>query len=192
MGQAAVILKKKVCYTSSTFLKFLFNYLILILICNFTSCPSDKSAGLPVPPSVVTVVANPSPANVQMIYVVFVIVNFVYLTDPLKLTLFCEQKTKTEASNKGVEGAIVNADETWRTCEVKYGSYCLWREENKEPMKDAKVKHMKDLLFVARAYYPSIAKMPSQTKLTRDMKQNIQEFERILSESSADADLPPQ
>ena len=51
---------------------------------------------------------------------------------------------------------------------------------------------MKDLLFVARAYYPSIAKMPSQSKLTRDMKQNIQEFERILSEGSADADLPPQ
>uniref|UniRef100_A0A1J3FYL9 Hexosyltransferase n=1 Tax=Noccaea caerulescens TaxID=107243 RepID=A0A1J3FYL9_NOCCA len=111
-----------------------------------------------------TVVANPSPAS----------------------------NTKIEASVKGDQGAIASADETQRTCEVKYGSYCLWREENKEPMKDAKVKHMKDLLFVARAYYPTIAKMPSQSKLTRDMKQNIQEFERILSESSADADLPPQ
>ncbi|CAN8287254.1 unnamed protein product [Cochlearia groenlandica] len=111
-----------------------------------------------------TVVAKPSPAN----------------------------KPKTEGSSKGSQGAIVIADENQRTCEVQYGSYCLWREENKEPMKDAKVKHMKDLLFVARAYYPSIAKMPSQNKLTRDMKQNIQEFERILSESSADADLPPQ
>ncbi|CAF2123247.1 unnamed protein product [Brassica napus] len=110
------------------------------------------------------VVANPSPAN----------------------------KTITEVSHKGGQGAMVNADETQRTCQVKYGSYCLWREENKEPMKDAKVKHMKDLLFVARAYYPSIAKMPSQSKLTRDMKQNIQEFERILIVSSADADLPPQ
>ncbi|CAD5320768.1 unnamed protein product [Arabidopsis thaliana] len=111
-----------------------------------------------------TVVANPSPAN----------------------------KTKSEASYTGVQRKIVSGDETWRTCEVKYGSYCLWREENKEPMKDAKVKQMKDQLFVARAYYPSIAKMPSQSKLTRDMKQNIQEFERILSESSQDADLPPQ
>ncbi|XP_018476300.1 probable galacturonosyltransferase 7 isoform X2 [Raphanus sativus] len=110
------------------------------------------------------VVANPSPAN----------------------------KTKTEVSHKGGQGAIVNADETQRTCQVKYGSYCLWREENKEPMKDAKVKHMKDLLFVARAYYPSIAKMPSQSQLTRDMKQNIQEFERVLIVSSADDDLPPQ
>nr|VDD15483.1 unnamed protein product [Brassica oleracea] len=110
------------------------------------------------------VVANPSPAN----------------------------KTKTEVSYKGVHRAVVSVDESQRTCQVKYGSYCLWREENKEPMKDSKVKHMKDLLFVARAYYPSIAKMPSQSKLTRDMKQNIQEFERILSESSADGDLPPQ
>ena len=106
--------------------------------------------------------------------------------------LFCEQKTKTEVSYKGVQRAVVSVDESQRTCQVKYGSYCLWREENKEPMKDSKVKHMKDLLFVARAYYPSIAKMPSQSKLTRDMKQNIQEFERILSESSADGDLPPQ
>ncbi|KAF2579170.1 hypothetical protein F2Q68_00001635 [Brassica cretica] len=101
-------------------------------------------------------------------------------------------KTITEVSHKGGQGAMVNAVETQRTCQVEYGSYCLWREENKEPMKDAKVKHMKDLLFVARAYYPSIAKMPSQSKLTRDMKQNIQEFERILIVSSADADLPPQ
>ena len=106
--------------------------------------------------------------------------------------VFCEQKTITEVSHKGGQGAMVNAVETQRTCQVEYGSYCLWREENKEPMKDAKVKHMKDLLFVARAYYPSIAKMPSQSKLTRDMKQNIQEFERILIVSSADADLPPQ
>lgn len=128
-----------------------------------------------------------------MDYVVSVVVIFITLTNCLKLTLFCLiQKTKTEASHKGVQGTIVSADETWRTCEVKYGSYCLWREENKEPMKDAKVKQMKDQLFVARAYYPSIAKMPSQNKLTRDMKQNIQEFERILSESSQDADLPPQ
>ncbi|KAF8089930.1 hypothetical protein N665_0494s0035 [Sinapis alba] len=142
-------------------------------VMNGTSITDSKNRGLPVSPAVV---AKPSPAN----------------------------KTKTKASykgvhgaivntsHKGVQGAIVNADETQRTCQLKYGSYCLWREENKEPLKDAKVKHMKDLLFVARAYYPSIAKMPSQSKLTRDMKQNIQEFERILSEGSADADLPPQ
>ncbi|KAJ4891933.1 putative galacturonosyltransferase 7 [Raphanus sativus] len=140
-------------------------------VMNGTSKTDSKKRGLPVSPAVVV---KPSPAN--------------------------KTKTKAVTSYKGVQGktsnasykGIVNADETQRTCQLKYGSYCLWREENKEPLKDAKVKHMKDLLFVARAYYPSIAKMPSQSKLTRDMKQNIQEFERILSEGSADADLPPQ
>ena len=137
------------------------------------------------------VVANPSPANVLSGFCS--IHFFSWLLSPIRLkVLFCEQKTKIEVSYKGVHRAVVSVDESQRTCQVKYGSYCLWREENKEPMKDAKVKHMKDLLFVARAYYPSIAKMPSQSKLTRDMKQNIQEFERILSESSADGDLPPQ
>lgn len=57
-------------------------------------------------------------------------------------------------------------------------------------MKDSVVKRLKDQLFVARAYYPSIAKLPSQDKLTWELKQNIQEFERILSESTIDADLP--
>ncbi|KAG9133603.1 hypothetical protein Leryth_023094 [Lithospermum erythrorhizon] len=59
-------------------------------------------------------------------------------------------------------------------------------------MKDSMVKKMKDLLFVARAYYPSIAKMPSLDKLTQEMKLNIQDFERVLSETSTDKDLPSQ
>lgn len=54
------------------------------------------------------------------------------------------------------------------------------------------VKKLKDQLFVARAYYPSIAKLPAQEKLSRELKQNIQELERIFSESTTDADLPPR
>lgn len=53
------------------------------------------------------------------------------------------------------------------------------------------VKKLKDQLFVARAYYPSIAKLPAQDKLSRQLKQSIQELEHVLSESSTDADLPP-
>uniref|UniRef100_A0A2N9F691 Hexosyltransferase n=1 Tax=Fagus sylvatica TaxID=28930 RepID=A0A2N9F691_FAGSY len=45
---------------------------------------------------------------------------------------------------------------------------------------------------LSRAYYPSIAKLPRQDRLSRELKQNIQELERVLSESSTDADLPPQ
>ncbi|KAI9082283.1 hypothetical protein K1719_035706 [Acacia pycnantha] len=59
-------------------------------------------------------------------------------------------------------------------------------------MKDDMIKKLKDQLFVARAYYPSIAKFPAQDKLSREMKHNIQELERVLSESTTDADLPPQ
>ncbi|CAH8315736.1 unnamed protein product [Eruca vesicaria subsp. sativa] len=140
---------------------------------NRTSTSHSKKRGVPVSPAIV---AKSSPAN----------------KTKTEASYKGVQVNKVNASYKGVQGAIVSADETQRTCQLKYGSYCLWREENKEPLKDAKVKHMKDLLFVARAYYPSIAKMPSQSKLTRDMKQNIQEFERILSEGSADADLPTQ
>lgn len=59
-------------------------------------------------------------------------------------------------------------------------------------MKDAMIKKLKDKLFVARAYYPSIAKLPTQDQLSRELKQNIQDLERVLSESTTDADLPPQ
>ncbi|KAK1563818.1 hypothetical protein Q3G72_033308 [Acer saccharum] len=95
-------------------------------------------------------------------------------------------------SNTGIAGTVkvTDADEN-ENCELKFGSYCLWRKEHREDMKDSMVKKLKDQLFVARAYYPSIAKLPSQNKLTRDMKQNIQELERVLSESATDVDLPP-
>ncbi|KAH0466314.1 hypothetical protein IEQ34_006417 [Dendrobium chrysotoxum] len=78
-----------------------------------------------------------------------------------------------------------------KSCELEFGSYCLWSKEHKEAMKDAIVKRLKDQLFVARAYYPSIAKLQGQENLSREMKQNIQEHERILSEAISDADLPP-
>lgn len=83
-------------------------------------------------------------------------------------------------------------DESEGFCELKYGSYCIWREENREEMQDSMVKKLKDQLFVARAYFPSIAKIPAQSKLSGELKQNIQEVERVLSESTTDADLPPE
>lgn len=83
-------------------------------------------------------------------------------------------------------------DESGKPCEWKFGSYCIWRQENREVIKDSMVKKLKDQLFVARAYYPTIAKLPTQSKLTQEMKQNIQELERVLSESTTDLDLPLQ
>lgn len=59
-------------------------------------------------------------------------------------------------------------------------------------MIDSMVKKMKDRLFVARAYFPSIAKLHAHEKLSRELRQNIQDFERILSETTTDTDLPSQ
>ncbi|KAG9443428.1 hypothetical protein H6P81_014768 [Aristolochia fimbriata] len=81
-------------------------------------------------------------------------------------------------------------DETEASCQLEFGSYCLWRDEHKEKMQDSEVKLLKDQLFVARAYYPTIAKLPAQDKLSREMKMNIQEYERMLSETTTDSDLP--
>ncbi|GAB2236011.1 hypothetical protein Droror1_Dr00026460 [Drosera rotundifolia] len=96
-------------------------------------------------------------------------------------------------SSSDTRMAIVqNPDENELSCELRFGSYCLWRREYRVDMKDSMVKTLKDRLFVARAYYPSIAKLPAHDKLSQEMKQNIQEFERILSEATSDADLPFQ
>ena len=92
----------------------------------------------------------------------------------------------------GKAGMKAGVDESEGLCELKYGSYCIWREENREEMKDSTVKKLKDQLFVARAYFPSIAKIPAQNKLSHELKQNIQELEHVLSESTTDAYLPPE
>lgn len=97
-----------------------------------------------------------------------------------------------DGGNEIVDSVKGMADEGGNLCEIKFGSYCLWRKENREDMRDFMVKNLKDQLFVARAYFPSIAKIPAQNKFSRELKQNIQEFERILSESTTDADLPFQ
>ncbi|KAF8652492.1 hypothetical protein HU200_062827 [Digitaria exilis] len=78
-----------------------------------------------------------------------------------------------------------------KSCEHEYGSYCIWSTEHREVMKDAIVKRLKDQLFIARAHYPSIAKLKQHEIFTRELKQSIQEHERMLSDTITDNDLPP-
>lgn len=106
------------------------------------------------------------------------------------MNLLQKEKVVTVETTDIVKG--VNGDESKKSCQLEFGSYCVWRKEHKEDMKDSMVKKLKDQLFVARAYFPTIAKLPAQDKLSREMKQNIQDFERIFSEASTDADLPLQ
>ncbi|KAL9238851.1 hypothetical protein vseg_013223 [Gypsophila vaccaria] len=101
--------------------------------------------------------------------------------------------TSNKVSVKSPVQAIQQAravDDSEMSCELKFGSYCLWRREHKQVVIDSMVKKMKDRLFVARAWFPSIAKLPAHEKLSRELRQNIQDFERILSETSTDAELP--
>ncbi|KAG1338205.1 Hexosyltransferase [Cocos nucifera] len=96
-----------------------------------------------------------------------------------------DRENRKENHSKGAAG-----DEMEKPCQLEFGSYCIWSMEHKEVMKDYIVKRLKDQLFVARAYYPSIAKLQGQEKLSRELKLNIQEHERMLSEAISDADLP--
>ncbi|GMI89898.1 galacturonosyltransferase 7, LIKE GLYCOSYL TRANSFERASE 7 [Hibiscus trionum] len=110
---------------------------------------------------------------------------------PIPPQVVMQPVTNKNTSNvNGKARTKAGADESGGLCELKYGSYCIWREENREAMQDSMVKKLKDQLFVARAYFPSVAKMPTQNKLSGELKQNIQEFERVLSESTTDVDLP--
>jgi alpha-1,4-galacturonosyltransferase len=80
--------------------------------------------------------------------------------------------------------------ENVKSCQVEFGSYCVWSEENKERMKYSTVKRVKDQLFVARAYYPTIAKQTEMSKLALEMKQRMQDHEQMLSKVISDPDLP--
>ncbi|ONK60552.1 uncharacterized protein A4U43_C08F19790 [Asparagus officinalis] len=51
---------------------------------------------------------------------------------------------------------------TQKSCQLQFGSYCLWSQEHKEVMKYSLVKRMKDQVFVARAYHPIFVKLKDE------------------------------
>ena len=81
------------------------------------------------------------------------------------------------------------SDDSNKACEVALGSYCIWRNEQREVVADATVRVLKNQLFLARAYYPSIIKHRNREKLQQELKKHIQDIEHMLSEATADADL---
>ncbi|XP_019162747.1 PREDICTED: probable galacturonosyltransferase 7 isoform X2 [Ipomoea nil] len=86
----------------------------------------------------------------------------------------------------------IEAEMSSNMCDLKFGSYCTWHREHTEQVNDFFVRKMKNLLFEARAYYPSIAKLPAFRKLSDDMKKHIQDFEHLLNLATTDNDLPPR
>jgi alpha-1,4-galacturonosyltransferase len=120
------------------------------------------------------------------------VIHFVMLLKPLEFVFNMLWQNAVTTGTDEITKHKRSAFEESEKCELRFGGYCHWCDEHRESMKDFMVNKLKDQLFVARAYYPTIAKLLSQEKLTNEMRQNIQELERILSESSTDADLPPQ
>lgn len=82
------------------------------------------------------------------------------------------------------------SDDPDKACEVALGSYCIWRNEHRVEVADATVRLLKNQLFLARAYYPSIIKHRNREKIQQELRKHIQDIERMLSEATADADLP--
>ncbi|KAM0834441.1 hypothetical protein ACQ4PT_063595 [Festuca glaucescens] len=111
-------------------------------------------------------------------------------TEPPKAVNESTQRTSEVSNARKRRGAKADEVENSKACQLEFGSYCIWSTEHKVIMKDSVVKRLKDQLFVARSYYPSIAKLQGQELLTQEMKQNIQDHERVLSASAVDADLP--
>lgn len=110
---------------------------------------------------------------------------------------FVPSETASSSNSKDEQEAGKNniakgsaADANVKSCQLEFGSYCLWSKEHKQVMKDSLVKRLKDQVFLARAYYPTIAKLKGQEKFARQMKQNIQDHEKMLSDAISDPDLP--
>ncbi|KAJ4767069.1 Hexosyltransferase [Rhynchospora pubera] len=100
-------------------------------------------------------------------------------------------KTETDINETGnYQKNMLSGGQNVKSCQLKFGSYCTWYEENKQKMKDSTVKRIKDQLFVARAYYPTIVKLNETSKLALEMRQRIQVYEQMLNKVISDLDLP--
>ncbi|KAH9309080.1 hypothetical protein KI387_036991, partial [Taxus chinensis] len=95
-----------------------------------------------------------------------------------------QSNLKTNASGNGL------SDDMDKVCEAALGSYCKWSSVHREEMGDSLVKVLKNQLFLARAYYPSIIKHRNREKIQHELRHHIQSIEHMLSEATADADLP--
>ncbi|RXI01657.1 hypothetical protein DVH24_015006 [Malus domestica] len=53
-----------------------------------------------------------------------------------------ENKSKACDSAQVIDYAKGGVDQSGKSCELKFGSYCLWGEQHREDMKDAMVVEM--------------------------------------------------
>ncbi|KAJ3680991.1 hypothetical protein LUZ60_015480 [Juncus effusus] len=109
-------------------------------------------------------------------------------SEPLSTILEGFETIQQEITNNA-ENSIESQNYSDKLCEFQFGAYCLWSVQHKEKMKDRFVRRLKDQLFIARAYYPSIVKLKGSEEFSKEVKRNIQDHERMLGEAVSDKDL---
>lgn len=68
------------------------------------------------------------------------------------------------------------------------GKYSIWRKENDNENTDTTIRLVRDQMIMARVYH-SIATMKNNTRLARELQNQIKESRRALGDATADADL---
>ncbi|XVE77018.1 hypothetical protein DITRI_Ditri13aG0028300 [Diplodiscus trichospermus] len=69
------------------------------------------------------------------------------------------------------------------------GKYSIWRRENENDNSDSTVRLMRDQIIMAKVYV-SIANLKNKLDLQQELQIRLKESQRIVGESTADADLP--
>ncbi|XVF79940.1 hypothetical protein PTKIN_Ptkin15bG0030600 [Pterospermum kingtungense] len=69
------------------------------------------------------------------------------------------------------------------------GKYNIWRKENENENSDSTVRLMRDQIIMAKVYV-SIAKLKNKFDLQKELEISLKESQRVVGESTADADLP--
>uniref|UniRef100_A0A1J3CJN4 Hexosyltransferase n=1 Tax=Noccaea caerulescens TaxID=107243 RepID=A0A1J3CJN4_NOCCA len=69
------------------------------------------------------------------------------------------------------------------------GKYSIWRRENENDNSDSNVRLMRDQVIMARVY-SGIAKLKNKNDLLQELLARIKDSQRVLGESTSDADLP--
>lgn len=69
------------------------------------------------------------------------------------------------------------------------GKYSIWRRENENDNSDSNIRLMRDQVIMARVY-SGIAKLKNKNDLLQELQARLKDSQRVLGESTSDADLP--
>lgn len=70
------------------------------------------------------------------------------------------------------------------------GKYSIWRRENDNDNSDSNIRLMRDQVIMARVYSGLAKLKKNKTDLFQELQARIKDSQRVLGESTTDADLP--